>query len=98
MSNKCRKTTKKYKTILADPPWDVHQKGTYGAVSHYNLMSLEEIKNIPISDLCEENAHCYLWTTAATLHHGFDVLKAWGFTYRSIFIWLNGTLKGSFRD
>ncbi|MCL1876570.1 cytosine methyltransferase, partial [Candidatus Saccharibacteria bacterium] len=35
---------KKYRTILADPPWDIQQKGTYGAVHHYDLMTLDRIK------------------------------------------------------
>jgi N6-adenosine-specific RNA methylase IME4 len=79
---------RKYKTILADPPWDVQQKGTYGAIHHYNLLSLERIKAMPIADLCEDNAHCWLWVTNGTLRHGFDVLEAWGFTPRSMFTWV----------
>jgi N6-adenosine-specific RNA methylase IME4 len=79
---------KKYRTILADPPWDICQRGNYGAVNHYNLMSLERIKAMPVAELCEENAHCWLWVTNAALRHGFDVLEAWGFTPRSVFTWV----------
>ena len=53
--------TKKYRTILADPPWDINQRGKRGASRYYSLMSLEEIKAMPVADLCEENAHLYLW-------------------------------------
>ena len=53
--------TKKYSTILADPPWSINQKGKRGAVMHYQLMSLEDIKNMPVADLAEENAHLWLW-------------------------------------
>ena len=87
-NNNNTKSTKKYRTILADPPWNIEQKGALGAIQHYPLMTLDKIKAMPIADLCEDNAHCWLWVTAATLCHGFDVLKAWGFTYRSIFIWV----------
>ena len=80
--------TQKYATILADPPWDIQQKGAYGAANHYGLMTLERIKAMPVADLCEENAHCWLWTTAATLEHGYDVLRKWGFIPRSIFTWI----------
>ena len=86
------RTTKKYATVLADPPWDILQKGGYGAVNHYNLMSLEQIKAMPVADLTEDNAHCWLWVTAATLEHGYDVLRKWGFTPRSIFIWIKPRL------
>jgi len=86
------KKTKKYSTILADPPWDIQQRGRYGAVNHYKLMDLERIKAMPIENLCEENAHCWLWCTAATLEHGYEVLREWGFTPRSIFIWIKPRL------
>jgi len=82
------KQIKRYKTIIADPPWEINQRGNYGAVHHYNLMSLERIKNMPVADLAEENAHCWLWVTNSTLEVGFDVLRAWGFTPRSVFTWL----------
>ena len=80
--------TKKYKTIMADPPWNHQQKGARGAINHYNLMTLEQIKAMPVADLCEENAHCWLWVTAASLRDGYDVLEAWGFTTRSIMNWI----------
>ena len=83
-----QQTQKKYSTILADPPWDIQQKGNYGAVKKYQLMRLDEIKAMPILDIAEDNAHCWLWVTNGTLEHGFDVLRAWGFTPRSVFTWL----------
>ena len=83
---------KLYSTLVIDPPWAVQQKGNYGAVNHYSLMDLERIKSMPIAELCEENAHCWLWVTAATLEHGYDVLRKWGFTPRSIFIWIKPRL------
>ena len=96
MTEKTIKITKKptkYKTILADPPWDIQQKGkSRGAIKHYNLMTLDRIKAMPISDLAEENAHCWLWVTNATLEAGFDVLRAWGFTPRSIYTWVKPRL------
>ena len=81
-------THKKYKTILADPPWDLDQRGNYGAINHYDLLSIERIKAMPIKDLAEDNAHCWLWCTAASLRDGYSVLENWSFTPRSIFIWI----------
>lgn len=79
--------SKRYPTLLIDPPWDVMQKGTYGAINHYNLMTINQIKSMPIQDLAEDNSHCWLWVTNGTLRYGYDVLEAWGFTPRSIFTW-----------
>lgn len=79
---------KLYRTIMADPPWDVQQKGARGAQRHYNLMTLDEIKAMPIAELADPNSsHCWLWVTNATLKHGFEVLEAWGFTHRSTLTW-----------
>ena len=77
-----------FKTILADPPWDVQQRGALGAISHYKLMSLDAIKKMPVSDLAAPDAHCWLWVTNATLRTGYDVMEAWGFTPRSPLTWL----------
>ena len=48
---------KKFKTILADVPYMKNQTGSYGACKHYNLMSHEEIRNMPIKDIAADNAH-----------------------------------------
>ncbi len=81
-------SAKKYKTIIADPPRDINQRGSFGAVQHYNLMPLERIKAMPIKDLAADSSHCWLWVTNSTLRCGFDVLEAWGFTPRSVFTWI----------
>ena len=81
-------TKKKYSTILADPPWDIQQKGAYGAERHYSLMSLERIKELPVEDLATDDAHLWLWVTNATLRDGYDVMESWGFTPRSPLTWI----------
>ena len=86
------KLPKKYTTLLADPPWDINQKGNYGAIKHYDLMTLEDIKNMPVADLAEENAHLWLWVPNGLIPQGLEVMKAWGFTYRSPFYWIKGRL------
>ncbi|MCP2264624.1 MT-A70 family methyltransferase [Promicromonospora thailandica] len=78
----------KFRTILADPPWQTDQRGARGASQHYPLMSLERIKAMPIRDLAEENAHLWLWVTNGTLRDGYDVAEAWGFTVRAPITWI----------
>ncbi len=77
-----------YSTILADPPWDIEQKSRWGAIEHYNLMTLEQIKAMPVGELAADDAHLWLWVTNATLRHGYDVAEAWGFTVRSPLTWI----------
>jgi len=78
----------KFRTILADPPWDANQLGSRGAVRHYSLMTLRRIKAMPVRDLAEDNAHLYLWVTNSTLRAGYDVADAWGFTVRAPLTWV----------
>lgn len=87
------KLKERYKTLIIDPPWDIDQKGNYGAIRHYPLMTLEEIKAMPIAGLTDpEGSHCWLWVTNATLRHGYDVLEGWGFRPRSVFTWVKNRL------
>lgn len=80
--------TGRFKTILADPPWDIQQQGRKGAEMHYSLMPLERIKAMPVKDLAAPDAHLWLWCTNATLREGYDVAEAWGFTVRSPLTWI----------
>jgi N6-adenosine-specific RNA methylase IME4 len=83
---------KKYRTILADPPWDVGQRGSLGAEQHYPLMTVEQIKAMPIADLALNDSWLWLWVTNATLRVGYDVMESWGFTPRSPLTWIKPRL------
>ena len=68
-------TSPKYDVLVADPPWDIEQKGKKrGAEKHYNLMSLQDIKDMgdAIKSVTADDSHCWLWVTNATLRHGYD--------------------------
>lgn len=78
---------RRYTTILADPPWPTGQQGRYGAEHHYDLMTLERIKAMPVGDLAAENAHLYLWCYPATRYIAEDVMRGWGFEFKDEFVW-----------
>lgn len=78
----------RFTTILADPPWELQQKGTLGAKRHYDLMTLDRIRAMPVAEIAADNAHLWLWVTNATLKHGYDVAEAWGFEVRSVLTWV----------
>lgn len=79
-------------TTIIDPAWDVQQKGRLGAVNHYSLMTIEQIKALPVDDLCAKDASVWLWCTAATLPHAYAILKIWGFTPRAPFVWVKNRM------
>lgn len=82
-------TDKRYRVIYADPPWSYSQKmdtpNLGGAVKHYPTMPLEDICALPIP--AEKDAVLFLWVTSPMLEEAFEVIHAWGFTYKSSFIW-----------
>jgi N6-adenosine-specific RNA methylase IME4 len=83
---------KKYKTIYADPPWQFQNRTGKVAPEHkrlsrYSTMSLEEIKALPVADIADEKSHLYLWVPNALLPEGLEVMKAWGFEYKTNLIW-----------
>lgn len=80
----------KYRVIYADPPWEYgnHNPPEFGEQSdHYKTQSLETICNYPIKELADDNAVLFLWATSPILEDAFKVINAWGFKYKSSFIW-----------
>lgn len=79
----------KYRVIYADPPWSYgdERSGMGGAIDHYNTMSLEDIKALPVKELAEDDGVLFMWTTAPLLEEAFEVVSAWGFKYKTNIIW-----------
>lgn len=48
---------------------------------------LDEIKALPVSEVADEKSHLYLWVPNALLPEGLEVMKAWGFEYKTNIIW-----------
>jgi len=83
---------KGYKTILADPPWRFTNRTGKVAPEHkrlnrYETLSLKEIMEMPVSLVADEASHLYLWVPNALLPEGLEVMRAWGFQYKSNLIW-----------
>lgn len=80
---------KKYDIIYADPPWryGFSKSNNRKIENQYSTMELEEIKNLPIKNITEKDAVLYLWATAPKLLEAIDVMRAWGFTYKTHCIW-----------
>lgn len=86
----------KFKTIVADPPWAYKNrmrgnmtKGEMRSVdfNEYPTMSIDDICVLPVSELAEDDAHLYLWTTQAFLRDAYRVLDAWGFRQGAMLVW-----------
>jgi N6-adenosine-specific RNA methylase IME4 len=80
----------KFKTIYADPPWPEIGGGKIkrGADAHYPLMTVKEIGDLPVWKLAEENSHLYLWTTNNYFPSAIEVMRRWGFQYKTCITWV----------
>ena len=56
-------------------------------LNRYGTMKLNEIAAIPVADAAADNAHLYLWVPNALLPEGLQIMKEWGFTYKTNLIW-----------
>lgn len=82
----------KFSTVLADPPWRfINRTGKmapeHRRLSRYGTMDLEEIKALPISSAVNDTAHLYLWVPNALLPEGIEVMRGWGFNYKTNIVW-----------
>tara|TARA_A100000164_G_scaffold311851_1_gene289969 strand:- start:627 stop:1154 length:528 start_codon:yes stop_codon:yes gene_type:complete len=86
--------TKKFKTILLDPPWNERGGGRIkrGADKHYELLKTPDIIRVILQsehwgDL-DDNAHMYLWATNNHLEDALFVMKSLGFRYVTNIVWV----------
>ena len=82
----------KYATILADPPWRFSNRTGKMAPEHrrlsrYGTLTLEEIAALPVAEAAEARAHLYLWVPNALILEGLDVMRRWGFSYKTNLVW-----------
>lgn len=79
-------------TILADPPWQFTNKTGKVAPEHrrlarYSTMTLDEIKELPVAQVAAKRSHLYLWVPNALINEGLEVMRRWGFIYKSNIVW-----------
>jgi N6-adenosine-specific RNA methylase IME4 len=90
---------KKYKAILADCPWSFR---TYGgadatphrtAIDHYPVMSVEDLKALPVAEKADKDCALFMWVVGANLADAWAVGHAWGFNYKTdVFFWDKGSI------
>ena len=86
----------KYKIIYADPPYFRGQR-MYSANKndhhveasrHYPIMKKSALMSLPIQDICDKDCVLFMWTTDSNLDEAIEIMKAWGFKYKTVaFIW-----------
>ena len=80
----------KYRVIYSDPPWKYGDQLTedYGAIKfHYPAMTILELCELPIKEMIEDDAVLFLWVTSPLLFECEPIIRAWGFKYKTSFVW-----------
>ena len=81
-----------YATILIDPPWYFQNRTGKMAPEHkrlhrYPTMSFADIALLPVAKYAKKPSHLYLWCPNALLREGLDIMREWGFTYKTNIVW-----------
>ena len=92
-------TDKKYGVIYADPPWTYKTYSGKGkekrsAENHYACMRKEDIQALPVQGIAAEDCVLFLWVTMPCLEEGLELIRKWGFTYKTCaFTWVKQNRK-----
>uniref|UniRef100_A0A6H1ZQU9 Putative methyltransferase n=2 Tax=viral metagenome TaxID=1070528 RepID=A0A6H1ZQU9_9ZZZZ len=91
---------KKHSILYLDPPWKYNSRANHktrfrgGACGHYDLMTMDEIKALPIPELADENCVMFMWCTFPYLDEQIKLFKHWGFKYKTLgFSWIKTNSK-----
>ena len=85
--------TKRYPCVICDPPWryDLRaQDKTHRARAPYPTMTQEELRGMPIGLWAADRAHLFLWVTNAFIAEGLELVRMWGFEYKTLLTWVKG--------
>ena len=90
----------RYAVVYADPPWSFRlwgrpARGRRTAESHYPTMPLPDLLSLPVRGLAAPDCCLFLWATMPVLPAAFQVMRAWGFEYRTCaFVWAKRSRSG----
>lgn len=98
----------KHRVIYADPPWQYNDtraglgsdggqavdRASTAASNHYPTMDMAALRALDVKSLAADDCILFLWATFPLLPEQIEVAKAWGFKYKTSFVWDKG--RGSF--
>lgn len=85
--------TKQYNVIYADPPWHYRNYADKTASrwvgNQYPVMSLDDIKALPVEQYAANDCCLFLWATMPLLPQAIEVMASWGYAYKTTaFVWI----------
>lgn len=83
----------KFNVISADPPYSFLDSlkmsdSPRGAESNYSVMSNKDILDLDVKSLAaDDGCLLALWVPSSLLQLGLDIMKAWGFEQKQVYVW-----------
>jgi len=93
---------KKYRVIYADPPWRFKNFSVKGegrnVVSHYDCLTLPDLKRLNINRHADKDCALFMWVTDPMLDQGLELMKSWGFKFKTVaFYWAKTNIKANLK-
>jgi N6-adenosine-specific RNA methylase IME4 len=83
-----------YRVIYADPPWSYNDAritadrfASTSALGHYNVEGLENLKALDVKKIAAPDSVLFCWATFPLLPDALSLVEAWGFNYKTAFVW-----------
>jgi N6-adenosine-specific RNA methylase IME4 len=78
-----------FQVLYADPPWqfEFSETDSRALSNQYPVMDLEAICTMPVAEVMADDSILFLWVPSAKLEEGFDVVRCWGYSYRTCMVW-----------
>jgi N6-adenosine-specific RNA methylase IME4 len=92
----------KYDVIVSDPPWSFNDRlqkmkspTKRSAISQYKVMSPGDISRLDVPSITNpEGCVLALWVPSTMLAEGLKVIDAWGYRFKTTYVWVKQTKKG----
>ena len=88
----------RYGAIIVDPPWHFKNYSGKGEaknpISHYDCMDDYSLAMLPVNQLAAPDCALFMWGTAPMLPDAIQLLKTWGFKYKSAGTWAKQSKTG----
>lgn len=91
---------RRFPVLYMDPAWKTDAWSEAGLVkspeaNHYPTMTFEELAALPVGALAADDAALWCWATMPHLAQCFELIKIWGFAYKSHLVWRKATMQGA---
>lgn len=87
---------KRYQVVYADPPWSYNPMGKVEGRPPYPTMTLDDLKRLPVPQISDTTSVLFMWVTNPLLEKALDLIRAWGFEYKTVFkVWCKRSAGGN---